>query len=56
MKKVIIIGAGFGGLAAGAELARSGLDVTVLEAHIYQGRCAGTFYTIFTPSAQKETL
>jgi C-3',4' desaturase CrtD len=44
MKKIVIIGAGFGGLAAGAELSRAGLDVTVLEAHIYPGGCAGTFY------------
>ncbi len=44
MSKVVIVGAGFGGLAAAAELARSGQDVTVLEAHIYPGGCAGTFY------------
>ncbi|MCJ7662241.1 MAG: NAD(P)/FAD-dependent oxidoreductase [Anaerolineales bacterium] len=44
MKHTVIIGAGFGGLAAGAELSRAGLDVTVLEAHIYPGGCAGTFY------------
>ena len=44
MKRILIVGAGFGGLAAGAELSRSGLDVTVLEAHIYPGGCAGTFY------------
>ena len=44
MKKVIIIGAGFGGLATAAELARHGVDVNVLEAHVYAGGCAGTFY------------
>jgi len=44
MKRIVIIGAGFGGLAVGAELSRAGLDVTVLEAHIYPGGCAGTFY------------
>ena len=44
MNHIVIIGAGFGGLAAGAELSRAGLDVTVLEAHIYPGGCAGTFY------------
>jgi len=44
MKRILIVGAGFGGLAAGAELSRAGLDVTVLEAHIYPGGCAGTFY------------
>jgi C-3',4' desaturase CrtD len=44
MKSIVIIGAGFGGLAAAAELSRSGWDVTVLEAHVYPGGCAGTFY------------
>ena len=44
MKPVVVIGAGVGGLAAAAALARQGLDVTVLEAHIYPGGCAGTFY------------
>jgi len=43
--KVVIIGAGVGGLTAAAALARAGLDVTVLEAHIYPGGCAGTFYS-----------
>lgn len=42
--RVVVIGAGVGGLAAGAALARAGLDVTILEAHIYPGGCAGTFY------------
>lgn len=44
MDKVLIVGAGFGGLATAAELSRQGLDVTVLEAHVYPGGCAGTFY------------
>ncbi len=44
MPRVVVIGAGIGGLAAGARLARAGLDVTVLEAHVYPGGCAGTFY------------
>lgn len=39
-----MIGAGVGGLATAALLARAGLDVTVLEAHVYPGGCAGTFY------------
>ncbi len=44
MKRVIVIGAGVGGLTTAALLARSGLDVTVLEAHVYPGGSAGTFY------------
>lgn len=43
-KRVIVIGAGIGGLTTAAILARAGLDVTVLEAHIYPGGCAGTFF------------
>jgi C-3',4' desaturase CrtD len=44
MTRVVIIGAGVGGLAAAAVLARQGVEVTVLEAHVYPGGCAGTFY------------
>jgi C-3',4' desaturase CrtD len=44
VRRAIIIGAGIGGLTAAASLAKAGLDVTVLEAHIYPGGCAGTFY------------
>jgi len=44
MAKVVIVGAGFGGLTAAVELARTGFDVTVLEAHVYAGGCAGTYY------------
>lgn len=44
MTHVVIIGAGFGGLAAAAELAKAGFDVSILEAHTYPGGCAGTFY------------
>ena len=44
MTRVVVVGAGVGGLAAAALLARAGVDVTVLEAHVYAGGCAGTFY------------
>jgi len=40
----MVVGAGVGGLTTAAVLARAGLDVTVLEAHVYPGGCAGTFY------------
>jgi C-3',4' desaturase CrtD len=43
-ERVVVVGAGVGGLTAAALLARAGLDVTLLEAHIYPGGCAGTFY------------
>ncbi|MBL8165004.1 MAG: FAD-dependent oxidoreductase [Anaerolineae bacterium] len=41
--RVIIIGAGIGGLSAAALLAQAGYIVTVLEAQTYPGGCAGTF-------------
>jgi len=44
MNRIVVIGAGVGGLTTAALLAKAGLDVTVLEAHVYPGGCAGTFY------------
>lgn len=39
----VVIGAGLGGLVAGAKLAREGWDVLVLEQHSIPGGCATTF-------------
>jgi C-3',4' desaturase CrtD len=44
VSRIVVIGAGVGGLTTAALLARAGLDVTVLESHVYAGGCAGTFY------------
>ena len=44
MTRVIVIGAGIGGLTTAAVLARAGLDVTVLESQVYPGGCTGTFF------------
>ena len=44
MPRVIVIGAGVGGLTTAAVLARAGLDVTVLEAQVYPGGCASTYF------------
>lgn len=42
--RIVVIGAGVGGLTTAACLARAGFEVTVVEAHVYPGGCAGTFY------------
>lgn len=43
MKNISIIGAGLGGLTAGALLAKKGHKVTILEQHSIVGGCATTF-------------
>ncbi|HEX2174006.1 MAG TPA: FAD-dependent oxidoreductase, partial [Dehalococcoidia bacterium] len=43
MNDAVIVGAGIGGLTAGALLAKAGWSVTVLEAHVDPGGCAATF-------------
>lgn len=40
---VIVIGAGLGGLTAGAKLAKEGKKVLLIEQHIVPGGCASTF-------------
>jgi len=42
--RVVVVGAGVGGLTAAALLLKAGCQVTVLEAHVYPGGCAGTFF------------
>jgi len=42
--KILIIGAGVGGLACAAILSKAGMDLTVLEAQTYPGGCASTFF------------
>jgi C-3',4' desaturase CrtD len=43
MRKVAIVGAGIGGLTAGALLAKRGDDVTIFDQAIVPGGCASTF-------------
>lgn len=42
--RIVVIGAGMGGLTAASLLLKAGYEVTVLEAHVYPGGSAGTFY------------
>ncbi len=42
--RIIVIGAGMGGLTTAALLIKAGFQVTVLEAHVYPGGSAGTFF------------
>ena len=42
-KRVVVIGAGIGGLTTAALLTQAGHAVTVLEAQTYPGGCAATF-------------
>lgn len=44
MARVVIVGAGVGGLTTGALLAQAGYEVTVLEAQTYPGGSASTFF------------
>ena len=43
MNNIVIIGAGLGGLTAGALLSQKGYKVTILEQHNKVGGCATTF-------------
>lgn len=43
-RHTVVIGAGIGGLTTAALLLKAGQRVTVLEAHVYPGGCAGTFF------------
>lgn len=43
-RHTVVIGAGIGGLTTAALLLKAGHRVTVLEAHVYPGGCAGTFF------------
>jgi C-3',4' desaturase CrtD len=42
--KIIVIGAGIGGLTTAALLQQDGYDVTVFEAQTYPGGCASTYF------------
>ncbi|MFN3368215.1 MAG: phytoene desaturase family protein [Thermus sp.] len=42
--RAVVVGAGIGGLVAARLLKQAGLEVVVVEAHIYPGGLAGSFY------------
>ncbi|MDE0584355.1 NAD(P)-binding protein [Planococcus sp. A6] len=42
-KRILVVGAGIGGLTAGSLLAKEGYEVTVLEAAAELGGCAGKY-------------
>lgn len=44
MSRIVVIGAGIGGLTAAALCAQAGYEVTVLEGQVYPGGSAGTFF------------
>ncbi len=50
MRKVIVIGAGMGGMAAAARLARAGLDVEIYEAAGHVGGKCRTEWTVTAES------
>lgn len=51
-KKIIVAGAGHGGIAAAAELAKAGLDVTIYERNS-EGKLGYDWTDIFAPAAWK---
>lgn len=54
-KKVVILGAGLSGLAAGYELSRAGHDVTILEARMHPGGRVQTLREPFSDGLHADT-
>ena len=50
MKKIVVVGAGVGGLVCAAKLAKAGLDVTLLEHHYRLGGSSQTWARRFKMS------